>query len=280
MLRLARRLSVAALFSASFVAPRIAHAGGTEVCIAASEQAQELRNAGKLVEARDQLVICSRAACPKLISADCTRWMGEVIEALPSVVPAAKDGNGRDVIEARFSIDGKPVTEALDGKPIAVDPGVHVFRFEAKGSEPQEERVAVRSGEQNRVVTVKLVAAAKAPLPTPNVAVTPPTAKRPIPILPITIGAVGVVLLGVALYMDLSATGAAHDLRNQCAPSCAEGKVDDIKTRYVVSGITAGVGVAALVVGGVLYFRARNSDVGFGISPRNDGAIAQGRISF
>src|SRR4051812_24891653 len=83
----------------------------TEACVAASERAQELRNAGKLSAAREALVTCSEADCPKIVQTDCTRWMGEILAALPSVVPAAKDSAGRDLVEARFSIDGRIAAE-------------------------------------------------------------------------------------------------------------------------------------------------------------------------
>src|SRR5262245_61165144 len=80
-------------------------------CVAASEKAQQLRNAGKLSDARDQLVTCGRAECPKLIQQDCTQWMSEVLAILPSVVPGAKDKKGRDIVDARVSIDGKVAAE-------------------------------------------------------------------------------------------------------------------------------------------------------------------------
>src|SRR5687768_9589040 len=60
-------------------------------CVAASEKAQQLRNANKLSEAREQLAICGRSECPKLVVQDCTEWMKELIQSLPSIVPGAKD---------------------------------------------------------------------------------------------------------------------------------------------------------------------------------------------
>lgn len=287
MLRLVRRsLAVIACVSV-FALPRLAFAAGNaDACIAASEHAQELRNAGKLTAARDELVSCSKPECPKIVQQDCTRWMGEVLAALPTVVPAAKDPNGKDIVEGKFLIDGKVATDLLDGKPVQVDTGVHVFRIEAKGMKPAEERVVVRSGEQNRVVTWKLEAAPPEPIsppepttPSPAPVTEPP--RRNVPILPIALGAAGVVLMGVGLVLDLTATGSAHDLRNGCAPNCAQSDVDEIKTRYAIAGITAGVGAAALIAGGVLYFARKNSDTGIAIAPLTaGGALAQGRISF
>lgn len=282
MLRPLRRSLALAVGAAALVVPRLAFgAGATDECIAASEHAQKLRNEGKLTAARDELVVCSKPECPQIVQIDCTRWMGEVLEALPSVVPAAKDPNGKDVVEARFLIDGKVATEALDGRPVPVDTGVHVFRVEASGMNPVEERVVVRAGEQNRVVTWKLEVATP-PAPVVTAPVHPRDDVKRSPLVPILIGAAGVVFLSGALYMDLSATGDAHDLRSTCAPNCKQSDVDDIKTRYVIAGVWAGIGAAALVTAGVFYFMGRKgSNSGIAVAPlMNGGAMAQGRISF
>src|SRR5262249_42485296 len=121
--------------------------------VSAYEKAQQLRGEAKLRAARDQLLVCSRPECPALVRQDCSQWMGEVQHALPSVVIAARDGTGHDVLAVRVSIDGVVVTETLDGKPIAVDPGPHKFKYETAGSAPIEEQVLVREGERNRPLT-------------------------------------------------------------------------------------------------------------------------------
>lgn len=283
MLRHRRRSLVLVALAAAIAVPRVASAAGSaDACITASEHAQELRNAGKLTAARDELVTCSKPECPKIVQTDCTRWMGEVLAALPSVVPAAKDPGGKDVVEGRFLVDGKVVTETLDGKPVLVDTGVHVFRLEASGMKPVEERVVIRAGEQNRVVSWKLeVAPAAPPPPSEKPRERPSESGKPLPVLPIILGAAGVVLLGGALYMDLAATGDAHDLRATCAPNCKQDDVDDVKSKYVIAGVLAGVGAAAVISGAVLYFTGRkNSDTGIAVTPLTGGALAQGRISF
>src|SRR5262249_27389170 len=87
-------------------------------CIAASERAQVLRNESKLKEEGGELRACSRPACPPVIRQDCSQWVGEVLEQLPSVVIGARDGEGHDVVAARVSIDGVVVAERLDGRPV------------------------------------------------------------------------------------------------------------------------------------------------------------------
>jgi len=230
-----------------------ASADEKQACVAASEKAQQLRNAGKLSDARDQLVICGRAECPKLIQQDCTQWMSEVLGILPSVVPGAKDRKGRDIVDVKVSVDGKVVTETLDGKAHPVDPGVHTFKFETKNAPTVEEQVVVRQGEKNRILTITFA--------TPDVdkdkdkdkdkkgeeKATPPYAAY------IT-GGIGILTLGVALYIDLDANAEARKLRDTCAPKCEQSQVDNVENRYVIAGVTAALGGAALIAGVVLFF--------------------------
>ena len=235
-----------------------------QVCVAASEKGQQLRTAGKLVEAREQFALCGRTECPKLIQQDCTQWTGEVLGAIPSVVPAAKDRNGRDIVDARLTVDGNVVTETLDGKPIVLDPGVHAFVFEAKGAAGAaattvKEQVVVKPGEKNRIVTVTFDTAengggATDARDTHEAHDTTAPSKSSPPIAAYVLGGLGIAALGTAGVMGLLANGDAHDLRSSCAPNCKQTDVDAIQTRYTISGVTAGVGGALLITGVVLFF--------------------------
>lgn len=238
-----------------------AAADDKQVCLGASEKGQQLRSAGKLVEAREQFNLCGRTECPKLIQQDCTQWTSEVLASLPSVVPGAKDRRGRDVVDARLTIDGKVATETLDGKPIVVDPGVHSFVFEAKGSgagPAVKEQLVIKPGEKNRIVSVTIATG-------DDIVVADPVADRGIgeppaetprsspPVAAYVLGGLGVAALGVAGVMGLLANSDAHDLRSTCAPSCKQSDVDAIQTRYTIGGVTAGVGGALLITGIVLF---------------------------
>lgn len=231
-----------------------------QICVSASEKGQQLRSAGRLVEAREQLNLCGRVECPKLIQQDCTQWMSEVLASLPSIVPGAKDRRGRDVIDARLSIDGKLATETLDGKPIVLDPGVHSFVFEAKGSgagPAVKEQLVIKPGEKNRIVSVTIstgddVAAGSGR--DLGMGERPAEASRSSPpVAAYVVGGLGVVALGVAGVMGLLANSDAHDLRSTCAPGCRQSDVDAIQTRYTIGGVTAGVGGALLITGVVLF---------------------------
>lgn len=241
--------------------PRTAVADDRQICVAASEKGQQLRAAGKLVEAREQFNLCDRAACPTLIQQDCTQWMSEVLDTLPSVVPGAKDRQGRDVVTARLLIDGKVATETLDGKPIVLDPGVHSFVFEAKGAAAAgatptvKEQVVVKPGEKNRIVSVTFATgdAGRAGAGAGATATAVEGSKSSPPIAAYIIGGLGIAALGAAGVMGALANSDARSLRDTCAPNCQQSDVDAIQTRYTIGGVTAGVGGALLITGIVLF---------------------------
>lgn len=241
----------------ALLAPRPAMADERQACVVASEKAQQLKNASKLVEAREQLLHCSRAECPKLIQQDCTQWMNDVLTALPSVVPAAKDKKGRDIVDAKVTVDGKVVTEVLDGKAIVLDPGVHAFHFETKGAPSIDEQVVVKPGEKNRIVTATFATGAsgdEAGKPgRPSNDERPEEASSP-PYAAYVFGGLGIVALGVGGFLGLSGNSDARDLRDGCAPKCSQSEVDAVQDKYTLAGVTAGVGGALLVTGIVLFF--------------------------
>src|SRR5438045_2725401 len=75
-------------------------------CAAAYEQAQVHQAAGRLKEAKRTLAGCLQEACPSFIQADCGQWLGDVDRALPTVVLAAKNARGEDVVAVRVQVDG------------------------------------------------------------------------------------------------------------------------------------------------------------------------------
>src|SRR4051812_7384131 len=93
-------------------------------CVAAYEQAQVSRQDGDLLEAQQELVSCAGANCPDAMQADCSRWLGEVQVALPSVVFRVLTPSGADITDARVELDNQP-ERPLDGRAIVLNPGQH-----------------------------------------------------------------------------------------------------------------------------------------------------------
>ena len=223
-----------------------------EGCVSAYELAQDLRRTGKLIEAREALITCSQPACPSAATVDCTRWLGEVEQSLPSVVVSAHDARGHEVSDLRVLVDGAPLVAAPSGLATPIDPGAHTFRFESSLGPAIEERITIREGEKNRAVSVIL-----GPAPAPAAASGAPSSSapaRPIPALAWVLGGVGVAGFAMLAGFGASSLGDESALRETCAPRCAEEDVHAIRVKHTIADIGLGVGVASLGVAAVLFF--------------------------
>ncbi len=231
-------------------------------CPTASEEGQRQRDQGHVLQARELFRACAKATCPGVVRKDCTKWLTEIEESLPSIVVAARDGSGNDLTNVKVSVDGKEVATKTDGKAIAIDPGEHVLRFEADGLPTATEKIVVRVGEKNRLVKVQL---GEAPATTAPVAPAPAPAQPPIGpprsgasesstprTVGFVLGGVGILAIGGFAILGGTAKSDLDGLKSTCAPYCAQADLDSVKTRMLVGDILLGTGVAALVVGTVL----------------------------
>ncbi|HEX4517017.1 MAG TPA: hypothetical protein VH054_25895 [Polyangiaceae bacterium] len=243
-------------------------------CIAAADQAQQARDDGKWRAARDGFVSCSRAECPKMVAASCTKWAREIDDGMPTVVLAAKDASGADLTDVRVTFDGALLATALDGKPIDVDPGAHKFRFSRDGSSPVEQSLVVKAGEKLRSVSVVMRASAVVAHTEPVVPVEPPRDHGPGDgahiATTVVLGVLGVGALvgGVTLALssqsdaDTAASLRAQMPSNACIGAGATGascqslsSAVDAQNRdaaiaitmYVASGVFAAAAILAFV---------------------------------
>jgi hypothetical protein len=227
-------------------------ANDKQQCVAAYEEGQRLRKGGFLTAARERLLVCAQEMCPSMIKRDCTTWVAEVEQALPTVVFEAVGAGGKDIVDVKLSVDGRVVAEQMDGKAISLDPGAHVARFEVPGSPAVEERFVAREGEKSRRVVGRLAgsqADVEASLPTAGA---PP---RPIPVGTWVAGGVGVAGLGVFTVFAIVGQSEKSKLDDQgCKPGCPEAEVDKVKSKFLVADIGLAVGVAGLATAAVLYF--------------------------
>ena len=226
----------------------VAHADERELCVAAADQAQDLRDKGQYARAREQMLVCSRDVCPGAVKRDCAQWLTDLDGSAPTIVVSARSA-GSDITAVKVSLDGQPLTDKLDGKPILVDPGEHTFRYETPGSAPKEEKAVIIVGQKNRVMSVVFVPEAPVPPPPPP----PDTSERaPVPIIAYVLGGVGVVGLGAATFFWLSGLGDKSHLEDTCGPKngkpgfCSQHDVDSARTKLVIGDISGGVGIAAL----------------------------------
>jgi hypothetical protein len=243
-----RRLAAASALLAASSASSAAiatNAADKVRCTAAYEQSQELRRHDALSAARSQLVICEQA-CPRALAADCTKWEAEVEALMPTVRLRATDGQGHSV-DARVLVDGTLLVERIGDASIAVDSGDHTFRFESASGLTSEVRVSLHGGERDRTIEAVL-APARAAEPAAHA-----SEGRPFPTPTYVLGAVGVVGVGLALALTTWGHLDAGHLASTCAPRCAPGDVDSIRTAYDVGWVIGGIGVVSLAVALVLW---------------------------
>ncbi|MBS2020363.1 MAG: hypothetical protein JST00_46330 [Deltaproteobacteria bacterium] len=239
----------AAAGMATLLATNVAFADERADCASAADQAQQLRDEGKYRRAREQLLICARDVCPAPIKRDCLDWLSQMESVAPTVVLGAKDGT-RDLIDVKVSVDGMPLTEKLDGKPVPMDLGQHTFKFEYQG-QVKEETVVIGAGQKGRNIAVVFGGAgAGAQGGTPPAQKTGGGSGREEPSLvpALVVGGIGVVGLVSFTIFGLSGKSEVSDLETTCKPNCKESDVDAARTKLIVADISLGIGVVALAV--------------------------------
>jgi hypothetical protein len=235
-------------------------------CFDAASQAQSMRDAHKLVEAREQLRICARPTCPSMVQKDCTTWLDGVEQALPTIVLSAKDAEGRDLIDVSVTVDGQPLASKLQGDAVPMNPGPHTFHFQTGDGRSVDEQVLIREGVKNRDVTVVLAkpggepAAAgpaggasdhASPTATPDVSSQGGHTLRTIGWILGGVGVFGVALGGTFGVLAMSDKNGAHcDASGGCQPgplNAARTAAAGSTASFIVGGLCAGGGIALLL---------------------------------
>ena len=230
-------------------------------CTGAADKGQDLRDAHKLIEAREEFRACAAATCPAPVQADCISWLGSLEKAIPTVVVTAKSADGAAIVDATLSVDGRPFADTLSGQALAINPGPHTFHVEAMDGASHDELVVVAEGEQAQRVAVVLRRARAEPppvQPTPAPAPGGPPAQR---VLAAVAWGVGLVGLGVGTAFGvaaLSTRSAANGLCSGATCPTAEGsqKWNDAAAAGNASTVALIAGGAVLAAGTILWFTA------------------------
>jgi hypothetical protein len=263
-LRLTRHLA-AALGASVLLLGYSPRARATSQCVAAATNAQDLRAANKLRDARAALLVCSRATCNNVVRADCEKWLKEVDEQLPSLIVRTLDSRGREVNGAKVFIDDAAVE--LDGTPIILDPGQHVVRAKSNSGAVAEQKTLVVLGEKSRVLELRFedeTRRSSEPSPKekpkdPNDDIQPSTSSdgnAPSNALPFALVGVGVVALGVFGYFEIKGQSGYSGLEEGCAQkhSCTSDQVDSVKSQFLAAGVAMAVAGVALVAAALVFF--------------------------
>ncbi len=218
----------AILFACMTLGPAARAADPTTAdCLTASETSLKLRGEHKLREARNQLLVCAATNCPADVRNECLRRVDQVNASIPTIIFEAKDAAGNDVSAVKVTMDGQTLADRLEGTAISLDPGEHVFRFEAQGQPPFEKTLVIREAEKDRHERIVIGAAAT-------------TAPRP----------------------ALAAPAPAPSATGTSPPPAADAGSSSWSTQKTMGLVVGGVGVAGLIVGGIfgaLSVSAHNS---------------------
>lgn len=264
-------------FDAAWAALLVSVAGLTVTRPAAADAAscanlhasgQREAKAGRLKLAAEQFMACgSDESCPEAVRTDCMERYTAVEGNIPTVIFAAADENGADITQAKVYSNDQLVADALDGRPVALEPGKHRFRFVLATGQTLDLDVLVREGEKNRVVAARVPPQPGAP-PTPA-ATRPTTPPAPSPRaeepqgLPAgfwVAGGLGVAALGSFGTFALLGRQKHVDLAD-CSPDCSpeqENDYDSMKRNYLIADISLGVAAVSAGVATWLFIDSRS----------------------
>lgn len=249
-------------------------------CVDASTQGQTLRDEGKLLEARAELLVCAQDACPAVVRKSCLEWLAEVEARTPSIVVRAVDQRGNDVTDATLTIDDAEYK--LDGRAVSLNPGTHTITITEASGQTSEQRVLLTEREQNRPVTVQLgasddgsegaFAGALSGAQTPRKA----DQKYSVPVGSWVLGAVGLAGIGAFIYLQVASAKELDDLKKECPfGNCTAEQTEPGRRKarysYVPLGVGAGAIVGAVTWGVVAWRKSKKANAQVALVPLEEG---------
>ena len=185
--------------------------------------------------------------------------------------------------------DGVSVDAAELSTPIPVDPGTHEVTASGPGQKPWSTKVEVGKDSAQVVVDIPQLeadggaaaAAASTGAPADQPGEQQSSARRPVAI---TVGALGVVGLGLGTFFGLSASSTWKDAKDQCQDypyACTQeglDKQESARTKATISTVAFIAGGVALATGVVLFVTAGSGkkETAIGVGPGS--VFARGRF--
>ena len=124
-------------------------------CEATWRDAQERSDAGRLRQARDLFLECARPSCGSVFVKQCVTKLTQLEADIPTIVPLATDEAGSPVVNVQVKADGEVVALKLDGRALAMDPGLHELSFSTwEHGVFATEKVMIVEGQRNRPIAV------------------------------------------------------------------------------------------------------------------------------
>ncbi len=260
-LALGARLALATAVAAGCLTARATDAHAEDkaekaVCLEAMSRGQTLRDAHKLLEARDRFRTCSRQVCPTLVQNDCGGWLSDVERALPTVVVSARSAAGGELFAVKVSMDNQLLVGSLDGQAIPINPGVHNFHFESEGMKPMDRQALVREGGKDQSVMAVLtpVAAPVAISTTLTTTTTTASSGSGLRTAGFVVGGIGIAGLAVGTIFGFVALSAkSSDCPGDNCGSASEKSTVTNDAHISTIGFIAGGALAATGLGLIIF---------------------------
>ena len=252
------------------------------VCVDQHRKAQESWQQGRLLEARDLLEECLRPSCNAALRKDCDDRLTKVNQLIPSVVLSAESARG-DLHQVEVWEGDTRVASELHGRPIAFDPGPHHLRFEREGCDTVEQLVVLSSGDQGRLVRVRLCSELEASdLETDDASIRRADADRPVavrsttgveessplnqpnfrsstpmPTLDKLLLVSGSMGMGVGIGFSIWSYAEYQSAEKSCAPLCPSSQATKIKTLSLAADVSLVLAATTLGVVAVRFLNRR-----------------------
>jgi len=225
-------------------------------CVHAHTSGQREAKAGHFKAASELFASCvSEPSCPGAIRAECAEFYKGAERSVPTLIFAALDEQGGDLIQVRVSSADQVLSESLDGRPIAVDPGQHHFKFELASGQVLESDVLVREGEKNRIVSVRAKPRSQTASEARTSSLDVNDGARKLPTsfwVASGVGAAALVSFGAFAAMGHGKQSSLND----CSPSCSSSShadYDAMSRDYLIADISLGVAVVSAGVATWLF---------------------------
>ncbi|MGO9714636.1 MAG: hypothetical protein ACLQBL_37675 [Polyangiaceae bacterium] len=127
--------SSAAIAAMSVAAPAAAKGPPLRACATAYDDGQGRVRAGHLREAKDLFLRCAKTACGGF-QRRCAAAADQTSADLARVAIVVTDAMDAPLVDVLVKMDGETLATHLDGRALAIDPGVHEFTFGARVGEP------------------------------------------------------------------------------------------------------------------------------------------------
>jgi hypothetical protein len=252
--------------------------------------ARALEGLGRLLEARDVFVeVTHLPAKPDepvvfTTARDAARTEAEALAKRVPTVTLAVSGPPEST-PLRVTLDGAPVNSETARLPRKLNPGPHTLSVSAAGFEVASEQITIAEGEDRRVEVLLRPSSDGPESHSPPLQERPAAAQsRALPVLALTVGAVGLAGLVVGVSAGVAASSKHSTLSGECNPASdtcppsAGGDLDAFHALRTVSTVGYIVGALGLVGGGVLFLamptsKESSSSTGLYVGPVSCGLV-------